>query len=114
MKGMSTQERYNDICRISGMSEDIVRRVLNAEKTSISNSLKRGERATLIGRVTIRPELRTKVEIGGAVKHYVKLKSEVSNALEADFLDIDHFENNEVNNNSDDSGILLRQIKALI
>ncbi|MBO5388684.1 MAG: hypothetical protein J6A59_11190 [Lachnospiraceae bacterium] len=57
MEGMTTQERYNDICKICGLSEDIVRRVLNAERQSVANSLKRGERATLVGRVTIRPEL---------------------------------------------------------
>lgn len=55
MGGMTVQERIDDICKKSGMSEDIVRRVLNAEKASVIESLKRGERATIIGRCILRP-----------------------------------------------------------
>ena len=50
MVGMTTQDRLNDICEISGLSEDIVRRVFDAERQSIVKSLRKGERATLIGR----------------------------------------------------------------
>ena len=42
MKGMNTQERLDDIKRICGFSEDIIRSVLKAERESILNSLKRG------------------------------------------------------------------------
>ena len=49
--GMTAQERIEDISKISGFSVEICRRVLNAETESIIKSLKRGERATLSGRV---------------------------------------------------------------
>ena len=116
MNGMTTQERYDDICRISGMSEDIVRRVLNAEKQSICNSLRRGERATLIGRVTIRPELRQRICIGGETQGYVKLKATVSSALASEFETVKEFmgEPSEETGIPEDSGIVLRQIPSLI
>lgn len=113
MDGMTTQERYNDICKICGLSEDIVRRVLNAERQSIANSLKRGERATLIGRVTIRPELRYKIGIGGAQIGSIKLKSTVSSALAAEFDGIENFISDSIEDNND-NGIVLRQIPSLI
>ena len=45
MTGMTTQERINDICNISGLSEEIVRRVMDAERKSVAKSLRKGERA---------------------------------------------------------------------
>ena len=114
MEGMTTQERYNDICKICGLSEDIVRRVLNAERQSVANSLKRGERATLVGRVTIRPELRYKLGIGGEQIGSIKLKTSVSSALAAEFDAMSSFISDTSEDNSDDRGIVLRQIPSLI
>lgn len=113
MKGMTTQERYDDICKISGLSEDIVRRVLSAERESICNSLKRGERATLIGRVTIRPEIRDKIEIGCTLRQYIKLKAEVSSAMASEFESMSGFEVDD-SEDDDDTGIVLRQIPSLV
>ena len=94
MKGMSTQERLDDICNISGLSESIVRRVLEAERQSIAKSLKKGERATLIGRCVIRPEIRSKVGIGvpPVQINYIKLTSQVSSSMEALLQDLTGFE----------------------
>ena len=114
MEGMTTQERYNDICKICGLSEDIVRRVLNAERQSVANSLKRGERATLIGRVTIRPEIRYKLGIGGEQIGSIKLKTSVSSALAAEFEAMNNFVSDTSENDSSDRGIVLRQIPSLI
>lgn len=114
MEGMTTQERYNDICKICGLSEDIVRRVLNAERQSVANSLKRGERATLIGRVTIRPEIRYKLGIGGEQIGSIKLKTSVSSALAAEFEAMNNFVSDTSENDSNDRGIVLRQIPSLI
>ena len=112
MKGLSTQERLNDICRISGISENVVRRVLDAERESIANSLKRGERATLIGRCVIRPEIRSKIEIGGIQRNYIKLSAQVTNSMESmmDGLSACESDREEV---TSDNGIRLRQISAL-
>ena len=114
MNGMTTQERYNDICRISGMSEDIVRRVLNAEKQSIINSLKRGERATLIGRCVIRPELSSKIAIGGGLARYVKLSANVASSLTDEFKSLDSFERSNDENDVYENSIRVNQISALV
>ena len=92
MNGMTTQDRLDDICRISGLSEDIVRRVFDAERESIVKSLRKGERATLIGRCVIRPEIRTRFEIDGSRRKFVKLKSQVTSSLEAKLKDVTDFE----------------------
>ena len=68
MDGMTVQERLQDISQRSGASIDVVRSVLKAEAMSITESLLKGERATMIGRVTFRPELRTKAIVGGTKK----------------------------------------------
>lgn len=111
MRGMTTQDRYDDICKISGLSEDIVRRVLLAEKQSIIESLKHGERATLIGRCVIRPEIRSKIVIGGKLKNYVKLSVAVADSLECELKSIESFEGND--DVEEDCGIRLQQIRAL-
>lgn len=113
MQGMTTQERIDDICKISGLSEDIVRRVFDAERQSIAKSLRKGERATLIGRCVIRPEIRSKIEIGGNPVTYVKLHSSVAASMEALLKDVSNFEVD-----SDDTeevqGIMVKQISALV
>lgn len=115
MNGLTTQERLDDICKISGLSESIVRRVMDAERQSIANSLRRGERATLIGRCVIRPEIREKVNIGGTITSYVKLKSSPTASLESMLSDLSGFEIDD--NDEDDNlpeGIMITQIPALI
>lgn len=114
---MTIAERYADICKISGLSEDIVRRVINAETQSIIGSLKRGERATLIGRCVIIPEIRSKLAVGAGVKNYIKLSATVAPSLKDKLEEISEFEA-EVTNDDDNSGvpedeILLYQIPYL-
>lgn len=110
MKGMTTQERIDEICSICGLSEDIVRRVMDAERQSITNSLRRGERANLIGRVIIHPELKGRIAIGGTLEHSIKLNIKPSAALEASLADLNGFESAV---DEDDDGIMLNQIHAL-
>ena len=116
MNGMSTQERLDDICAISGLSENIVRRVLDAERQSIVKSLKRGERATLIGRCVIRPELRSKIEVdgsyGGAYKNYIKLSSTVATSMESMLQGLTEFEQSD-KNEANMEGVWTPQIAAL-
>lgn len=115
MNGMTNQERYADISRISGLSEDIVKRVIAAERESILNSLKRGERAALIGRCVIRPEIKSKLVIGGTLKSYIDLKSEVTSSLKSSLEEMGSFEIADDNvENEHESGIRLRQIPSLI
>lgn len=111
MRGMTTQERIEDICKISGLSEDIVRRVMNAEKESITKSLRKGERANLIGRAVIRPEIRQKLLIGGEFEGYIKLSASVAASLESSLSDLTGFETG--NTLKEEPGIRLTQIPAL-
>ena len=96
MVGMTTQERLDDICKISGLSEDIVRRVMDAEKKSIAKSLRKGERATLIGRAVIRPEVKRRIVTDEAQgphwETYIKLSASPASSLEAMLKDLDKFE----------------------
>ena len=63
MTRMSTAERLEDISKRSGVSVDVVRRVLDAERDSIIDSIKKVESAILIGRAIITPEMRYRVGI---------------------------------------------------
>lgn len=110
MVGMTTQERYDDICRISGMSEDIVRRVLNAEKKSIESSLARGERATLIGRCVIKPYIATRIAIGGTLETYIKMSAEPSATLKDSVVDLLEFKDSIL---EEVAGVRVNQIEAL-
>jgi hypothetical protein len=103
MSDMSLQERYDDICSISGLSEDIVRRVLKASRQSLAKSARRGQRSTLPGICTIIPELKHKVELGGTkVTSYVKLKAVPSNALSSELDKLSKFE--EIEDNKENCG----------
>ena len=95
MNSISIQDRYDEVSKISGLSEDIIRRVYKATRTSMINSLKRGERATLPGICTITPEIRNRIDYGAeSMTSYIKLKANVSSALDNElsrsetFLDI--------------------------
>lgn len=116
MNGLTTHDRIEEISKLSGLSEDIIRRVFDAERTSIINSLRRGERATLIGRCVVRPELRTRIEVGGNVRKFIKLHASVAPSMESALTDLSGF---EVDDNSDDTdaealGIMTTQISALL
>lgn len=110
MVGMTTQERINDICELSGLSEDIVRRVMDAERRSVAKSLRRGERANLIGRAVIRPEIKRKLTVGGEFETYIKLNVSVAASLESMLDDLKNF---EVNQRPKDDGVRLGQIPSL-
>lgn len=141
MRGMSVQERYDDISNLSGLSEDIIRRVFKATRQSIVKSIKRGERATVPGIVTIEPEIKTRINIGGqSMTKYIKLKANASQALDTELSKLQNFESKESEekqkliederlsklniissfdnsssaNNSSTNGVLTEQISALL
>lgn len=100
------QERYDDISKISGLSEDIIRRVLKASRQSIVKSLKSGERATLPGICTFTPELRDKINYKAeskseVIQKYVKIKAKASPALDTELGKLQKFNDN--NNSEDDT-----------
>lgn len=93
MTGMNIQERYDDISKISGLSEEIIRRVFKAARQSLAKSLKQGERATLPGICTLTPELKNRIDIGGeSMTTYIKLKASASSAMETELGKISNFD----------------------
>lgn len=65
---MTVSERIKDISKRSGLSEDIIRRVLNAECESTAESLAKGENVTLLGRCTFIPSVCPKLVRGTDVE----------------------------------------------
>jgi len=104
MADMNIQERYSEISQFSGVSEEVVRRVLKACRKSLAASLKRGERATLPGICTMLPEVKNKIELGGTVMtSYIKVKAKASNSMESELEKLSQFDKNEDKN--DDSAL---------
>lgn len=98
MKGIGIQERYDDIAKRSGLSEEIIRRVFKASRESLADSLKCGNRATLPGICTITPEVKTKLSIGGgSLISYIKLKSTPSASLQTEVEKLTGFKETEIN-----------------
>lgn len=100
MSGMSIQDRYNDIASISGLSEEIIRRVYKATQHSVAQSLKKGERATIPGICTFTPELRDKInykatDAGSVLTKYIKVKASASPALNTELEKINSFDSTE-------------------
>lgn len=124
MVGITRQDRIQDICARSGQSEHIVRRVLEAETESVIQSLKRGERVNMMGRCTMEPTLKTRLETvstmapGEAPKQRVvpagvNVKVKPSQALLAKLEDIAQFEHSEYANQYDEDEVQIPQISAL-
>lgn len=82
MEGMTVQARVDDIAARANLSPEIVRRVLNAETESIVKSLERGERATLIGRATLRPEIRQRLAPGGGIQQRIRVQITLASQIE--------------------------------
>ena len=92
MSDMGIQDRYDDISKISGISEEVIRRVYKATAESLAQSLKRGERATLPGICTMIPEIRHRLEEGGeSVRYYTKIKCQPSSSMEHKLSNIQGF-----------------------
>lgn len=113
MNGMTVQERYDDICKKSGLSEEIVRRVISAERESLKESLIKGERATLMGICTLYPHMKTKLEVGGEISKHIRASATVSTSLANELCTKNSFVKQE-DNTENEKGIRLRQIPSLI
>jgi len=115
---MTVNERLEDISRISGFSVEIIRKIQKAELESIVKSLKRGERATLIGRCTIEPCIRQKIKPGKGVVNYVKLRASVSHVISDELEKLEAFEKPDENSESsrllNDPDVATVQIESLI
>lgn len=74
MAKITVQERISDICARTGLSESIVRRVLEGERQSVVSSLKKGEQAQLIGRCTFIPGVGAKLGNQGEIVQMITIK----------------------------------------
>jgi hypothetical protein len=97
---MNIQNRYEDISRLSGLSEDIIRRVLKASRQSLAESLKHGERATLPGICTLTPEVKYKCNIvTNEQTSFIKIKAKASNSMTSELDGVSTF----ITDSSDES-----------
>jgi hypothetical protein len=110
--GMNVKERIEDISSRCGMSEDIIRRVLDAERESIVESLKKGERATLIGRCTLVPELVQGLNVNGITLE-IRIKANPSRALSNEFEGMNGF-TQEQDEEEQYERIKIKQLPGLI
>jgi len=113
---MTVNERLEDISRISGFSVEIIRKIQQAELESILNSLKKGERATLIGRCTIEPCIRSKIQPGGGIVDYIKAKASVSHVISDALGELTGFETSDSESSklSNQPGVAAVQIPSLV
>ena len=84
---MTVSERYADISRRTGLSEDIIRSILSATRDSIADSLRREDRATIPGICTFTSEMRRMMKLNPETQSmestkFVKIKSKPSEAFE--------------------------------
>lgn len=132
MVDMNISERYKDIAKISGTSEEIVRAVLRACQQTAIKSLQGGNEVTIPGLVTFTPAIKAGIDIQKQdVLRYVGIRAKASQSLTSLINDpdrnkyvsegesiVDDLENNltymsEADMKAVDSGIRLRQINSL-
>lgn len=92
---MTVNERIIDIQKRTGLSENIIRSVLKAETDSVIESLKKGERATLIGRCTFTPVKKSRLEIGGTLNTCLRVSVKASTKIENILKETEDFEVDE-------------------
>lgn len=82
---MNIQDRYTDIAKRAGLSEEIVRTVLKASRESLCDTLAQGNTATLPGICTMDVEVRTKLSKTNSIEmvEVAKVKVKPSSTMEA-------------------------------
>lgn len=110
--GMTIKERLDDISKESGLSTDIVRRVLDAERVSIAKSLCKGENAMLIGRCIMYPKAVSKLAVGCTLERRVSLKVRPTTSLIRYLDEASDFDN--FGNEEESGDIAVVQIEDLI
>ena len=113
---MTVEDRIADIQKRTGLDTNIIRGVLNAETESVIESLKRGERATLIGRCSFVPYLRTHITPQGTIGNCIRVSCKASPKMEAILKAETSFKEEADNDGIPDeirANVLLSQIKEL-
>lgn len=108
---MNIQNRYEDMANISGLSEDIIRRVMKAARQSLAVSLKQGERATLPGICTLIPEIRHKLDLETKENvAFVKIKATASNSMTSELLKISEFKSDDTLEDAEEKDVVALNI----
>lgn len=82
MVDMNIGDRYNEIAKISGTSEAIVRAVLRACQQTTIKSLQGGYEVTIPGLVTFIPNVKAGIDIQKCdVRKYVGIRAKASQSL---------------------------------
>ena len=122
---MTKSERVADIAKRCNLSEDMVNAVLNAERDSMMESLKHGQRVTLAGRVTVDPVIRRKMEynsngemvctpyVAASAKPLGSVLDELAKAKEFNVDESYIDEQNEINKLMKDNHIAVMQLTSL-
>jgi len=83
MERVTTQEHIKNVAKHCGLTEEIVRSVMNAEKECVINYLKTGRGAILPGRCIITPVLRHKTDQTSTQNPRIKLRVNISKIIES-------------------------------
>ena len=78
---MTVNERIKDIEKRTGLSEKVIRAVLEAETQSVIYSLERGENAQLIGRCTFTPAVTSRVSPNDDSVYHLRASAKVSSRI---------------------------------
>lgn len=87
---MAAKDRIDMICKESGFSEEIVRKVLSAETKVAVNEMKKGNSFLLSERVKLIP-YRVYKMVNGDLKPVIKIRAQVLKSIESKFDGIDQF-----------------------
>lgn len=115
MRGMDSKEALRFIASRCGLSEDMVRRVQKAESEYVLQELAAGHNATLPGRGTFTPDIRSKLLVGGSLSKYVCANFKISSSIKNELAKLHEYKNRDIATDSldDAEGVLLTQIPGL-
>lgn len=115
---MTVEERLTDIQRRTGISEDIIRCVLKGETDSIVDSLKRGEKATLIGRCSFEPRIARCTREDGTEGTCARVSITASSRVTTPLYELSDFLPSEPSPQekliASSENVLIKQIKELV
>lgn len=92
---MTVGERIKDIEKRSGLSEKVIRAVLEAETQSVMDSLEKGEKAQLIGRCTFTPAVTTRLGADGNETYHLRASAKISSRISNYLFSRDRFLEND-------------------
>jgi hypothetical protein len=115
---MTVSERIEDIKARTGLSEQIIRTVLNAETDSVIASLERGERAVLMGRCAFTPRITSRTDVSGETVNHIGVSAKASSRISGYLFSKREFAENKFTSIEDtmlnyDDNIRLFQIEEL-